>query len=515
MPTFTIDCCWPVHEHRKGSSLCQDTHKAHLQNARRIDPDTDDFAILKELDRVASLPYLDRSTWSAPINFANKAMKGSINRRTFIKQASAAGVGLGVMGRLATVRGKAAPSNKVIVAVMGVNSRGRALAQTFSQTNNVEVGYLCEVDDKASATCIEALADLQEKKPQIIRDVRKLLDSPDLDALVIAAPDHWHTIAAVMALQAGKHVYLEKPGSHNAREAGLVVKAQQKYGKLVQLGTQRRSSPLYQEAIAQIKEGAIGKAYHGKAWYANTRGSIGVGKPSVIPEGLDYELWQGAAPRRPYQDNLIHYNWHWFRNWGTGEACNNGTHHVDLCRWALGVDNPSFVSSSGGRYHYQDDWEFFDTQIMSFEFEGGQSITWEGRSCNGLSYHGVSAGVSIHGTAGSMLLTDQGYMIHDLKGKEVERREIESKDNALNPVGAGVMTDQHVANFCEAIRGDAELTQPIAQGFKSPLLCHMGNIAQFSHSTLKCDPRSGKILDNPEAQKLWGRDYEPGWEPKL
>ncbi len=443
-------------------------------------------------------------------------MNKDLSRRDFLVTTSLSGIGLALTPKAgALIPNAYSPNAKIVVGVMGVNSRGRALAQTFAQTKNVEVGYICEVDDEASAACVASLGELQEKRPQVFKDVRRLLESPDLDALVIAAPDHWHTIAAIMALQAGKHVYLEKPGSHNAREAGLVVKAQKKYNRLVQLGTQRRSSPLYQDAMARIKGGEIGKAYHGKAWYANTRGSIGKGKKTAVPDGLDYELWQGAAPRRPYRDNLIHYNWHWFKNWGTGEACNNGTHHVDLCRWALDVDFPTFASSSGGRFHYEDDWEFFDTQLMSFEFEGGKSITWEGRSCNGLPFHGVGAGVSIHGTEGAIVLTDQGFIVHDLKGKEVNRKMIDSDDDALNPVGAGMMTGLHVANFCESIRGDATLTQPIANGFKSPFLCHLGNIAQFSHSTLKCDPTSGKILKNPGVQKLWGREYEPGWEPSV
>ena len=443
-------------------------------------------------------------------------MKNDLNRRDFVKVSSLSGLGLAISAHTSVpVLSTRTPNDRLVAGVMGVNSRGRALAQAFAKTPNVEVGYICEVEDQASAKCKESLGEVQEKAPKFFKDIRRLLALPEIDVVVIAAPDHWHAIAAIMALQAGKHVYLEKPGSHNAHEAGLVVQAQEKYGKLVQLGTQRRSSPIFKEAMAKIHAGVIGEAYQGKAWYANTRGSIGVGKPAAIPDGLDYELWQGAAPRRPYQDNLIHYNWHWFRNWGTGEACNNGTHHVDLCRWALQVDFPSFVSSSGGRFHFDDDWEFFDTQVMSFEFDNGKSITWEGRSCNGLPHHGVGAGVSIHGTHGSMLLTDQGFTVYDLKGREFESHQYKANDNALNPVGAGGMTDQHIANFCNAIRGNGALTQPISQGYISPLLCHLGNIAQFTHSTLKCDASTGHILDDPAANKLWHREYEPGWAPEI
>lgn len=438
-------------------------------------------------------------------------MKDVIPRRAFLKTSGLFGLGLSLpIGSITPF--SHSPNNKIIVGVMGVNGRGNALAQSFAQADNVEVGFICEVDDAANDKCEQSLSELTSKKPAFIKDVRQLLESSDLDALVIAVPDHWHATAAILALQAGKHVYLEKPGSHNAYEARLVASAQKKYGKHVQLGTQRRSSSMFQEAIRRIQTGEIGEAYHGKAWYANTRGPIGKGKLTPVPEGLDYELWQGPAPRHPYQDNLIHYNWHWFRNWGTGEACNNGTHHVDLCRWALGVDFPTHVSSSGGRYHYNDDWEFFDTQLISFEFDGGKSITWEGRSCNGLPYHGVAAGVSIHGTEGSIVLTDQGYFIYDLKGKEIEKVSAASSDNALNLSGAGTSTNLHIANFCAAIRGEAELTQPIAQGYISPLLCHLGNVAQFSKQTLACDPASGYIPGDHIAQQYWSRMYEPGWE---
>ena len=401
------------------------------------------------------------------------------------------------------------------MGIMGVNSRGNALAQSFAQTNNVEVGFICDVDVRAMRKSSTAVNKLQQKNAEGIGDLRYMLDNKDVDAIAIAAPDHWHTTAAILAMQAGKHVYIEKPASHNANELKLLVQAQQKYDKLVQLGTQRRSSPLYIEAIGKIHEGVLGSAYYAKAWYANTRGSIGRGTKTPPPAWLDFDLWQGPAPRRSFQDNLIHYNWHWFTHWGTGEACNNGTHHVDLCRWALGVDYPTLVTSSGGRFHYDDDWEFFDTQVMSFEFGGGKSITWEGRSCNGLPHHGKSAAVSIHGTEGSMLLADDGYYIYDLKGKEVSHRPAVAGTNALNTVGAGEMTDQHISNFCQAIRGDAQLNQAIAEGYKAPLLCHLGNIAQFTQSALQCDPANGTIQNNSEAQKRWGREYESGWKPLL
>ena len=432
-------------------------------------------------------------------------------RRTFVKAAGLAGLSLSSAPLAFT--GRFSPNDNIVVGVMGVNSRGNALAQSFAQTENVEVAFICDVDVRAMERCVDGVSELQEKKPKGIGDLRYMLDDSDVDAIAIAAPDHWHTTAAMLAMQAGKHVYVEKPASHNANELKLLVEAQQKHGKQVQLGTQRRSSPLFIEAIDKIHAGVIGRAYFAKAWYGNTRGSIGRGNETEPPAWLDYDLWQGPAPRRPFRDNLIHYNWHWFTHWGTGEACNNGTHHMDLCRWALQVDYPTQATSSGGRFHFDDDWEFFDTQIMSFDFEGGKSITWEGRSCNGMPVQGHGVAASIHGTDGSVLLTDSGYYVYDLKGELVESRDAEAGTNALNPVGAGDMTDLHIANFCEAIRGSATLNQPITEGYKSPLLCHLGNIAQFTGSTLHIDPKSGEIRDNAAAAALWGREYESGWAP--
>lgn len=437
----------------------------------------------------------------------------SMNRRKFIKTTAAAGVGFGVTMPLTSVRGASAPNNKVVVAVMGVNGRGNAVAKSFASTTGAEVGFICDVDERAVAASIADVASVQDRKPEGVVDFRTLLDNDDIDALVIAAPDHWHAPAAIMAMQAGKDVYLEKPCSHNPREGELLIEAQRKYKRVIQMGTQQRSAPESIELVQLIREGIIGTPYYAKAWYSNARGSIGTGKPTPVPDWLNYELWQGPAPRRPFQDNLIHYNWHWFTHWGTGEVCNNGTHEIDVCRWALGVDYPIRVNSAGGRYHFKDDWEFCDTQVVSFDFEGGKTITWEGRSCNGLPHYGRGRGSTIHGTEGTALVDRDGYIIYDLKNKEIRKNIQEAGVDALNTVGADVLTDFHVANFISAIQNGTSLNTPIWEGHKSVLLCHLGNIAQRVGRTLRTDPSSGSILGDDEAMGFWDRDYEPGWEP--
>ncbi len=440
-------------------------------------------------------------------------MNASLDRRAFLKATSAAGIG--VLGHMAVPGRLAARNDTVVAAVMGVNSRGRALAQSFARADGCEVKTICDVDPRAISAAVQAVSDVSDSRPEGVEDIRRVLDDDDIDALVIAAPDHWHAPAAIMALQAGKHVYVEKPCGHNPREGELLVAAQKRYGRVVQMGNQQRASQETQQIIQAIREGLIGRAYYGRAWYANTRGSIGKGKQAAVPEWLNYDLWQGPAPRRPYRDNLIHYNWHWFWHWGTGEICNNGTHEIDICRWALGVDFPSRVTSAGGRYHFDDDWEFYDTQVASFEFEDNKMFTWDGRSCNGRSVEGLGRGASIHGEAGSVVLDRQGYVVYDQNNKEVWKRTRSTTVSTLDTVGGGGLTDEHIANFIGVIREGGEQFSPIDEGHKSTLLCHLGNIAQQTGRALQCDPVDGRILNDEEAMQLWSRSYEPGWEVEV
>ena len=436
-------------------------------------------------------------------------------RRRFIKQAAA---GLASISVLGAARGSRAPSNTIVAAVMGVNSRGAVLAQSFAKAEGCEVGFICDVDERTIGTAIQGVKDVvPTANPVGEVDLRRVLENPDVDALVIAAPDHWHAPAAIMALQAGKHVYVEKPCGYNPEEGELLVEAQKRYGKVVQMGNQQRASLESAQIVQDIQDGIIGRAYYGRAWYANTRGSIGRGKPAEVPDWLHYDLWQGPAPRVPYRDNVVHYNWHWFWHWGTGEICNNGTHEIDICRWALGVDYPVRVTSSGGRYHFDDDWEFYDTQVASFDFEDGKTITWDGRSCNGRPVEGRGRGAAIHGENGTVIIDRNGYTVYDQENREVWKRSRTSGEATMDIRGGGGLTDYHIANMLDVIRnGDSvEQYSPIDEGHKSTLLCHLGNIAQHTGETLQCDPANGRILNSEAAQAMWGRTYEPGWEVKV
>jgi hypothetical protein len=288
-----------------------------------------------------------------------------------------------------------------------------------------------------------------------------------------------------------------------------------KYGKLIQMGNQRRSFPTLIEAVKQVHEGIIGNTYLGKAWYANNRKSIGIGKKIAPPPTLDFDLWQGPAPRMPYQDNLVHYNWHWFWHWGTSETCNNATHELDCCRWFLDVEYPTKITSAGGRYAFKDDWQTPDTQIAGFEFGNNKAITWEGRSCNIFPVEGAGRGFIIYGDKGTLVNDGNGdYKIFDEKNKLIKEVKSDVKADPNNPVSASGNLDlYHFQNFVQSIRGEAKLNAPVNEAYKSVLLCLLANIAQRTGKTLHCNPENGHILDDAAAAKLWMRTYEKGWEP--
>jgi len=443
------------------------------------------------------------------------ARERRIQRREFVKTTAAAGLAMAGHrpGPLFVLNGS--PNEKVMVAVVGVNGRGIVHAQNFAKLEQSQVSHICDVDSNVIARAVAAAGKGQTAPVQTVRDFRRLLDDKSVDAVSIAAPDHWHAPMTILALKAGKHVYLEKPSGHDPREDELLMEAARKYPRQVQLGTQRRSGPRFFEAIQALKDGAIGRPYLARAWYANTRRGIGKGSPAPVPETLDFELWQGPAPRSAYRDNILHYNWHWFTRWGTGEICNNGTHELDVARWLLGVDYPTTVYSIGGRYHFEDDWEFPDTQEAVFEFEGGKSIIWHGQSCNGLPMHGRARGTSILGTDGSMVIDQDGWVICDLKNKPIKDSVAAAQGDALNTTGDDSLTELHMQNFIAAIRGGATLNAPIADGAKTGMLCHLGTIAQQTGRKLSTDPKTGRILGDAEASRLWARQYEPGWAPEV
>jgi predicted dehydrogenase len=320
-----------------------------------------------------------------------------------------------------------------------------------------------------------------------------------------------------MAMEAGQHVYIEKPCSHSPREGELLVHFQKKYGKVVQMGNQQRSSPESIEIINEIHNGVIGDAYKAVAFYSNARGPVVVPKKAPVPEGLDWDLFQGPAPHVDYMHDVWDYNWHWYGwNWGTAETGNNATHELDIARWALDVKYPEYVEVEAAKRHFLDDgWEMYDTMMASFRFPGNKIIQWDGKSRNAAKTYGSDRGTIIFGTEGSVYVDRGGYKLFDRAGKLVRDSKAASNEAGTALGGGGDMTDGHVVNFFDNIRGkSSQLNSPIEMGAISQMLTHYANISSRINKSFEVDSVSGHIFDR-DAMKLWSREYHPGWEPKL
>jgi predicted dehydrogenase len=429
-------------------------------------------------------------------------MNNSLTRRAFLKETSILAGGFAAFASTQSLRAAKGPNDKVVVGIIGCNNRGMDHIAGYLALPAVEIGYICDVDSRALEKGLAAVAKKQEKKPQGVKDLRRLLDDPNVDAVSIATPDHWHAPATILACAAGKHVYVEKPGSHNLRESEWIVAAARKHKRVVQMGNQRRSWPWVIEAIEALRAGELGKVFFARGWYTNHRDTIGRGQPAPVPDWLDYSLWQGPAPEQPFRGNTLPYNWHWFWNWGTGELGNNGVHSLDLARWGLGVDYPRRITCGGNRYHFKDDWETPDTTIATFDF-GDKAIAWEGQSCDPRGFEGASFGVTFYAEKGSMVIAGYNCAFYDLKDKLLH----ETKAKHENVV--------HFANFIDGIREGKALRAEIEDGQKSTLMCHLGNIAWRSGHTINFDPETRKIQGDAAAEALVGRTYQPGWEPKV
>ena len=444
-------------------------------------------------------------------------MTRDVNRRRFLQDAALFTAGAAAVGTWRTPQTLAednenpSAADTVVLGIIGTGGRGTTLAKEFAGLPGAEVAYVCDVDSKRMAEAASATAEKQSRTPEQVGDLRKILDDDAIDGVVIAAPDHCHAPAAIMACAAGKHVYVEKPVSHNPHEGELLIDAARKHNRVVQVGTQRRSSPGVAEGVKRVRDGEIGTVRFARAWINSQRPNIGHGKEAPVPGWLDYALWQGPAPEEAYRDNVIHYNWHWFWNWGTGEIGNNGIHALDVCRWGLDVGLPNRVTCSGGKLFFDDDQQTPDTQIATFVYSADEAagapldraIHWEHRTWHRRGFEGETFGIQFYGDQGSLLIASNDYRVFDMQGKELDRQSITRGEF------------EHLHDYLDAVRSDRRPNADVQIGVDSTLLCHLGNIAYRTGSTVDFNPNDRRIINNPAGEELWKREYRDGWEPKM
>ncbi|EIJ37356.1 Gfo/Idh/MocA family protein [Galbibacter orientalis] len=443
-------------------------------------------------------------------------------RRNFIKNtvlsSTAIAVGSSVMGMPASSYRRIIGSNdRLNVAIAGLGRRLGAYYDPIAQKeSNVNLMYLCDVMESQRLRAKENFSKIIDYTPKLENDIRKVIDDKKVDVLINATPDHWHAPGSIMALKAGKNVYVEKPCSHNMNENELLVEASKKFNKVVQMGNQQRSSPHTIEIIKEIHNGVIGNPYKAVAFYNNSRGEVPLQTKAAIPQGLDWELWQGPAVHREYTDNTWDYNWHWYGwNYGTAETGNNATHELDVARWALQVDFPEYAEVEADKRHFVNDgWEMYDTMEATFKFSDNKVIQWDGKSRNGYSTYGGGRGTLIYGSEGTVYVDREKYMLMDRSGKLV--KEVNSNSNEAGTAlgGGGSMSTMHVVNFFETIRGKEKLNAPIDDASISMAMVHYANVAYRIGKGFKINNKNGRMLDE-NAMKLWGREYEKGWEPTL
>jgi predicted dehydrogenase len=431
-----------------------------------------------------------------------------LNRREFLNTASTLAAGGLAMNLAARVHAVGADEEKkerppVKVAVMGVNSRGKQLLPTFVGFPEVEVAYICDPDSDTIPSAVKIVEDAGKSTPRIEKDFRVALDDPGVAALVCAAPDHWHALATILACQADKDVYVEKPCCHNPIEGQRMVAAARRHKRVVQVGTQRRSGADTASLVNEVQSGRLGKVNFVRCWITSTRPNIGRVAPSPPPDNLDFNLWCGPAPDTAYRKNLVHYHWHWRWDYGTGECGNNGIHALDVARWGLGIDFPETVTCGGGKYFFDDDQETPDTQLATFDVPGA-CIQWEHRTWSPRGIDGDSFGVEFYGSNGTLVTNGRGWTVYEGTGK--------SEQVARQGEATADPQKAHVQNFLDCIVSREKPNADIEIGYRSTLLCLLANIAWRTRSVLQLDKARETIVGNEAASRLMGRTYRKGFE---
>lgn len=395
--------------------------------------------------------------------------------------------------------------DQVQVGVVGVGGRGRSLTGLLTEFPDVKIGWMVDVDQASLERAQKVIQDAGAAQPRTTDDMRRVFDDPSVDAVVIATPDHWHAPATILACDAGKDVYVEKPCSHNIREGRLMIDAARRNGRIVQMGVQRRSMPTLQQAMQDIHDGKIGKVHAAKAWDVQMRDDIGHAEDQPVPEGVDYETWLGPAPWIPFNPNRFHYKWHWHWHFGTGDAGNDGVHHMDLARWALGVSYPTVVGGHAKKYYFDDDQQTPDTMTIAFD-HGDKSLIWEMRIWNPYGIEGgVDNGIAVYGDEGAMIFGrwgrgGEGVKVLDRAGKEVEHREVTSEEGSL-----------HMRNFLDCVKSRKLPNCDIGEGHLSTLHAHLANIVARVNRTVRFDAETETVVGDEQANLYVSRKYRTHW----
>lgn len=436
-----------------------------------------------------------------------------MDRRTIIKGAGAAALTTAMSAKsYAAIQGA---NDRVRVAVVGVNGRGQAHMAAFSKLPNVAITHLVDCESAVLAKRAGEFAARGHAAVQTESDYRRLLGRKAVDIVTVATPDFSHVKIATDAMNAGHHVYCEKPVGLAPAEGEAMIAVQKRTGRKVQIGNQQRSSPETRQLGELIKAGELGHIYEAQTWYAMARKPIGHGQRVQPPATLDWDMWQGPRPRAAYRSNLVPYNWHWVWQYGTGEICNNGMHEIDVARWLMGLTYPEQVEARGSRQFFNDDdWEMYDTMDLTLAYDGDRKITWEGQSGNSMLRYGRGRGALLLGTKGSAVVDRNGFELYDLGGKQLRVVKAAAESKTTGTVGEGILDVYHAGNLVDVIRGtSATLNSPIEEAHISTTLCHLGNMAYRTNAALTVDPATGRPA-SAAAMKLWSVDYQPGWEIK-
>ena len=449
---------------------------------------------------------------------------GNIHRRSFIKTSGAVTAGTLVSPQLlGRHSAKNSPNDTVRVAVIGIRSRGMDHCRALAQIPNVSIATLCDIDQRLLPGAAVEVAKLTGHRPATATEYRKVLEDPNIDAVSIATPNHWHALQCIWACQAGKDVYVEKPVSHTILEGRRMVEAARKYQRIVQTGTQSRSSSATVRAIDFLHEGGLGDIYMAKGLCLKPRGSIGHVQDSAIPEGVNWDSFLGPAPYRPFNENRFHYKWHWFWDTGNGDFGNQGIHQADIARWALAKNtHPVKIQGFSNFFVWDSDQETPNIQHLEFEYEDGRILQFEVRGLATNDEGGIRIGDLVYGSKGWMNMSNeddgkcQAYM-SDIQlmpsgfssykediGPEFTNEDPNASDNVVN----------HFTNFINCVRNRKweDLNADILEGHLSTSLCHLGNIACRLKRPLRFDPAGETFLDDLEADSYLGKVYRSPFE---